>query len=224
MLRDRLQSLLGGEIRVRSLHPYIMAFTHVSLVASVGYSQERLEWLGDSLWQAALSVLLHKNYEFASEHALTKVRMKLIKGTKLADIGRRMHLEAFMRMSEQSHDLAMFDKAFEDTFEALLGAVYVDQGFESVLTFVKYVIRRYVDGEDLFVDDDYKKLLHAAARKRDVSFTFETTYDNQEHHTVMKFGDITKHRHAPQRKTAETLAAQALCADLNLKRSINMAS
>lgn len=220
--RKTLHTLLGGEIQVRSLNPYIEAFTHVSMVTACGYSQERLEWLGDSLWQAALSVLLHKNYEFATEHALTRVRMKLLSGTRLADIGRQMHLEDFLHLSDEARDLVLFDKVYEDTFEALVGAIFVDQGFDGVLIFVRYVVRRFVDGEDLFVDDDYKKMLYGAAKKKNVVFSFETIYKNQQHRTTMTFGDSVTNAQASQKRIAESQAAKALCAELNLDRTIRM--
>jgi ribonuclease-3 len=119
-----------------------LAFTHRSYLnenASVKEHNERLEFLGDAVLELATSKFLYIKYPQIPEGELTAYRAALVKTTSLADIattlgfGDRLLLSKGEEMSGGRHNSSLL----ADTFEAVLGAIYLDKGYEEVNTFLK---------------------------------------------------------------------------------------
>lgn len=134
-----LQGLLGYTFKDESL--LRLALTHPSVLHETGkalHTNQRLEFLGDAVLQLILSDALYARYTNFTEGALTKARARLVNGSSLADHARRIELGAHLVVSrgEEMHGGRDRPSALADTFEAVLGAIFLDGGYEEARSFV----------------------------------------------------------------------------------------
>lgn len=94
--------------------------------------QARLEFLGDAVLKLALTQALYDRHADADEHELTLRRQALERGDHLVAVGRRLGVDAAVRMSEGERANPADGKRTEDTVEALLGALYLGAGYNAV--------------------------------------------------------------------------------------------
>lgn len=142
------------------------AFTHRS--ANVAHScgnYERLEFIGDAVFDLAVAHLLSDRYPDASEGELSKMRAALVKGASFASIAKRLSLGEYIKLSrsELSNGANNRSSILSDVLEAVLGAVYLDGGFEVA----RECISRLLSDEILTVvprdpKTELQELLHAA--------------------------------------------------------------
>ena len=166
MNRAALQKLVGDCIKPQDLRVYYEAFIHKSAYKEIGYSQERLEHLGDAVLQLCITHLLFKKYPNESEGILTKMRTKIVNGATLAQIGRRMKIDNLVIVSKIANNALSHDRLYEDTFEALVGAVYLDLGLQDCIKFVAYHVEKEMDSDTLLCDTNYKDMLRKCINKR----------------------------------------------------------
>ena len=111
-----------------------LVFVHRSYVNEHRGSQpehnERLEFLGDAVLELIVTEYLYNNFP-NPEGELTNWRSALVKGETLAIIAKEMHIPEFMLMSRGEEKSGGREKGYllANTFEALLGALYLDQGY-----------------------------------------------------------------------------------------------
>ena len=131
------------------------ALTHASAVAEPNGPREhnqRLEFLGDAVLQLSLSGALYAAHPMFDEGALTKTRARLVNEAALADRARELGLGGHLMLSRGEMTNGGRDRAsiLADAFEALLGAIYLDGGFEAVQAFV---LREFAEGLADFESD-----------------------------------------------------------------------
>jgi ribonuclease-3 len=134
-----LQQSLGYQFRDASL--LRLALTHPSIAHEQGapmQTNQRLEFLGDAVLQLVLTRELYDKFNGFGEGPLTKARAKLVNRRTLADHGRRLGLGSSLILSrgEELHGGRDRASALADTFEALLGAIFLDGGFDAARTFI----------------------------------------------------------------------------------------
>lgn len=134
-----LQQRLGYQFRDDSL--LRLALTHPSVAHENGVASahnQRLEFLGDSVLGFVLSHELYEKFPEADEGALTKSRAKLVNATSLAEHGSALGLGAHLILSrgEENTGGRGRSSALADAFEALLGAIFLDGGFEVAQEFI----------------------------------------------------------------------------------------
>ena len=124
-------SVAGIDYRFRDPRLLEEALTHRSIGAG---NNERLEFLGDSILGAVISRALFERHPRADEGHLTKMRARLVRGTTLAKIAREMDLGREIMMDPGVLKSGGFRNTsiLADAFEALLGAVYLDGGYDEV--------------------------------------------------------------------------------------------
>lgn len=122
---------------------------------------ERLEFLGDAVLNLALSDFLWKKYPHYPEGRLSKMRAGLVNEKTLAALARRLRLGAFLRMGKGEMLTGGRDKTslLADALEALLGAVYLDGGFEAARSLVERLFFSDRLGQVFSAEEDYKTLL-----------------------------------------------------------------
>jgi len=123
-------SIAGIEYRFNEPRLLEEALTHRSIGSR---NNERLEFLGDSVLGMVVSSRLFERFPQASEGDLTKMRARLVRGTTLARLGRELELGSEIMMEPGVLKSAGFRNAsiLADAVEALLGAIYLDGGFEA---------------------------------------------------------------------------------------------
>ncbi len=137
LLSPALEALclrLGHTFRQRDL--LLRAVTHRSFGAD---HYERLEFLGDSVLNMAVSDLLYDQYDDSPEGDLTRIRAHLVRQDMLHRIALSLDLQAVLRLSdgEARGGGAQRPSILADTLEALIGAVYRDAGFEAAEALVR---------------------------------------------------------------------------------------
>jgi len=134
-----LEALLGCRFRDPSLLE--MALTHRSALPDLRpgtLSNERMEFLGDSVLGVLVSEFLYRTHPSHQEGELTKMKSLLVSKAVLAQQARQMQLGRFLRLSEAEAESGGRDRTsiLGDAFEAVLGALYLDQGIEPARRFV----------------------------------------------------------------------------------------
>jgi len=133
------QSRLGYTFRVENL--LRLALTHPSIAHEQGVPIEhnqRLEFLGDAVLQLVITHELYEKFPAFDEGPLTKARAKLVNRRTLAMHGRELGLGANLVLSrgEELHGGRERPSALADAYEALVGAIFLDGGFEAAREFI----------------------------------------------------------------------------------------
>lgn len=102
-------------------------------------SNEKLEFLGDSVLSLITSLYLFKKYPTLHEGDYTNIKASLVKTETLAKIARKLGLGNFLLLSkgEEKNNGRENQSILADCFEALIGSIFLDQGFEKAYDFVK---------------------------------------------------------------------------------------
>jgi ribonuclease-3 len=114
-----------------------------------GEHNERLEFLGDAVIELTVSHELYRRFPDATEGALTKLRARLVSMPALASMARHLSLDGhlFLGKGEESQGGRERDSLLADSFEALLGAVFLDGGFDAARSVVATLFAKAWPGE-----------------------------------------------------------------------------
>jgi len=201
--------------RPKNLSLFEVALTHRSIeVSDELKSNERLEFLGDAILDAVVAELLFKKFPGNDEGYLTKLKSKVVNRKTLSDIGERMNIRAMLQFNANRQ---VNVNALEgNAFEALIGAIYLDAGFETVKKSIqRHVLRKFVDLNKLLEEEiDFKSRLIIWCQKKRLRFSFDV--ENEQHiHGAWEYAiqvqingrDFGK-ASASTKKEAEQLAAK----------------
>ncbi len=145
------------------------ALTHRSSVKNKTLSNERLEFLGDAVLELVVTEFLINNYPTIDEGKLSKIRAASVNTKTLAQIARKLELFKFIIVgkSEKKEGITNNESILEDTFEAIVGAIYLDGGIKKARQFVEYhlmdTIKDIVKNGVIF---DYKTHLQELTQKK----------------------------------------------------------
>jgi ribonuclease-3 len=122
------------------------------------YSNERLEYLGDAFLSLVVAEYLFHKYPFRDEGFLTKMRSKIVKRKTLNELANKMGLDMILAdyaVGTVSNTMA------GNAFEALIGAIYLDMGYNRAKSFIiQKILIEHLDIEELEnKDDNYKSQL-----------------------------------------------------------------
>lgn len=170
----KLESII--EFSVNDPGIFLQALRHRSTVEDDHFSSsdsyERLEFLGDAVLDLIVTEVIFDLYPEKDEGFLTKLRAKLVRGDSLAMFARKLELQNFILLGKRvkGQGVARSKSVLADAFEALVGAIYVDLGYDNCLTFVRNVIHKHVDFDKLLSSlDNYKSLLLEYAQARQLA-------------------------------------------------------
>ena len=146
------------------VHTYEQALTHPSFNADANTKHsdyERYEYMGDAVLDYVTADLIFKCYEDMEPGNMSKLRSFLVKSHTLSNYARNIELYDYIRVgnSLSSVQIRQSDRILEDSFEALVGAIYLDQGIGFAYEFIKGVLYQDIirfGSEDL---TDYKSKL-----------------------------------------------------------------
>jgi ribonuclease-3 len=141
---SELETALGYRFRDRDL--FTLALTHPSLAHESGGGQnhnQRLEFLGDAVIQLVVTGELYARFPKLGEGPLTQARAQLVNRTSLAGQARRLNLGKHVILSrgEETSGGRSRSSTVADAFEAVIGAVYLDGGFEAARELVLRLFR-----------------------------------------------------------------------------------
>jgi ribonuclease III len=110
-------------------------------------NNERLEFLGDAVLELIISEYIFNKYSERAEGELTSIRSSIVRTESLAQESRKLELGKYLRMSKGEKDSGGEDKDYllANTYEAVLGAIYLDQGIGRCKEFVKKTLFIKID-------------------------------------------------------------------------------
>jgi ribonuclease-3 len=179
--RSRLINILG--FKPGNLELYEIAFIHRSATFTLSngkkVNNERLEYLGDAVLDAILSDYLFEKFPDANEGFLTKIRSRIVNRDVLNQLALSMGINKILVSRVNSSNLTK--NLYGDAFEALIGSVFLDQGFRKTKKlFIKNVLNKYLDLDFIVkTDTDYKSLVFEWVQKNksNLIFTYNEEYD-----------------------------------------------
>ena len=132
------------------------ALTHRSVSKSL--NNERLEFLGDSVLSLVITEYLYRNLPDISEGKLSRLRASLVNQKSLADISRGMALGDYIKLGggELKSGGYRRDSILSDTLEAIIGAIYIDGGFEQASKSVLILYRNLLNNISDKIDQSLK--------------------------------------------------------------------
>jgi ribonuclease-3 len=154
---------------------YRTALSHRSVKEGADENNERLEYLGDAVLSGVVADYLFKRYPYKGEGFLTEMRSKMVNRATLNDVALKMGLKKITYYNKSDSSLKI-SQIFGNTLEALVGAIYLDRGYEKTR---RWVFRRIVIPH-MFMEDlenleiNHKNKLYGWANKNGKTLEFET--------------------------------------------------
>jgi ribonuclease-3 len=222
---EEFQKIIGYRFKEADLLTTV--FSHSSFVnenkTGKKESNERLEFLGDSVVGVVTNLFLFEKYPAADEGFLTRIKSFAVSQSNLAEAARKCNLGdyLFLGKGEEASEGRMKDSTLSNAFEALIGGIYLDGGLESVTSFIKRFVLN-----DLVVDKreakDYKselqELLQKKYKKRPVYHIAAEEGPQHKKVFVVKVafsGKYLGEGRGKNKKEAELSAAKAALKNLN---------
>src|ERR1700760_4272731 len=221
-----LRNLLGFVPGNLSL--YRLAFRHKSVAQNikkgVKNSNERLEFLGDAVLGSVVAEVLFKLYPYEDEGFLTELRSKIVNRGNLNQLARKLGFDKLIEFDNRMLNSSRQGSLLGDAFEALIGAIYLDKGYDFTRSFlVNYIIKSHIDIHRLEqTETNFKsKLIEWCQRHgKDISFDLVDNLDgeNTKLFTVQASidGEIMGQGKEFNKKNAEKLAAERACEALSI--------
>jgi ribonuclease III len=156
MQETRIQQLRsfcqGLGIQMRDLELLDMALTHTSFAHEAKqypkpHHNERIEFLGDSVLSVIVSTYMYKNFPDLAEGQLTKLRAYLVCEGSLYEYAKKIHLGEHLKLGkgEELSGGRERPSILADAFESVLGAIYLDQGFEVARSYLLGMMQPEID-------------------------------------------------------------------------------
>ena len=164
--------ILNFGYRPTDVNIFKKALRHKSLSSGDLNSNERLEFLGDAILDAVVAEYLYNKFPGDDEGYLTKLKSKIVNRKTLSEIGEKMGLREVIKYS-QSRTINL--SAIEgNAFEALIGAIYLDGGFNKAKASLQnFIFRKFVDINKLLeVEIDFKSRLFIWCQKKRLNLEF----------------------------------------------------
>lgn len=218
-----ITKIIGAE--VCNINLYREAFSLKTSSRSPGSANyERLEFLGDSILGSIISCHLFAAYPEANEGYLTQMKSKIVNRKNLNKLGDDLKLVKFI---QSGNTTTLSENISGNLFEALVGAIYLDIGYE---TCRRIVLKRLLTPTEINKLENkivsYKGLLLEWSQKNKVQIKYETCEESQVNKTIVfrsaVWMDDNKVAHATEssKKKAEEKAAQRAFYVLNKKQNI----
>lgn len=133
-------------IKYKNLDIYIEAFTHPTYLNEIqieGNSYQKLEFLGDAIFEFVVSEYIYNKYQDADEGDLTFIRQNCVNSKNFANIARELKLGEYLLLGngEEKSGARDRDALLEDTLEAFIAAIYLDLGMDVCKPFIISLIK-----------------------------------------------------------------------------------
>lgn len=211
---DKLQELLG--VNFKNINLLTEALTHPSYANENNCSHnQRLEFLGDAVLELAMSTYLYNKYKSFDEGDMSKRRAQAVCEEALVIYSEKFHLSDFLLLGHGEELKGGRTRAslIADAFEAILGAIYLDQGFNVALDVFNRLVLPFIDEVDII--QDYKTKLQELVRTDRMSLIYEIVNETGPAHdktfeaiVKMENGIVMGHGKGKTKKEAEQNAAK----------------
>lgn len=167
----KIKNVIG--YKPKNIALYEVAMNHRSVTDKLHDNNERLEYLGDAILGSVVAEYLFKKYPYKGEGFLTEMRSKMVNRVRLNEIGSKIGLRTLTNYNKTDNALRM-SQIFGNTLEALLGAIYLELGYEKTYKWIyKNIIVPHFIMDDLeLVDINIKNKLYGWASKNGKTLDF----------------------------------------------------
>jgi ribonuclease-3 len=183
-------------------------------------SNERLEFLGDAILGSVIAELLFKSYPYKEEGFLTEMRSKIVNRANLNQLARKMGFDQLMLFDQKTVNVqTKHHSMLGDAFEALIGAIYLDKGYNFTKNFLlKRIVNPYIDIHMLEnTETNFKSKLIEWCQRHGKDISFDVV-DNDEGDSAKLFtvhaivdNEVQGIGRDYNKKAAEKLAAEKAC-------------
>ncbi len=209
-----------------TLSLYKTALSHRSVKEGTDENNERLEYLGDAILSGIVADYLFKRYPYKGEGFLTEMRSKMVNRQTLNDIAIKMGLKKITIYNKNDNSLKV-SQIFGNTLEALVGAIYVDKGYNPTKQWVlRHIIIPHMFVEDLeTLEINHKNKLYGWANKNGKNLEFETLDEHFENGRrlftigAVVDGELIAEGKAFNKKDASQIASQIAVEKLGLGKT-----
>lgn len=211
----------------KNLSLYYLAFRHTSAsktTAIEGFkeSNERLEYLGDSVLGMIVAEYLFKKYPFKDEGFLTEIRSRIVNRESLNQVARKAGLDKLITFEGTRNYVRT--SMYGDAMEAFIGAIYLDRGFRFTKKFINTtLLPNYFDIDDLIKNNtNFKSSLLSWGQQENLTVEFVIVKENGSHHNrefiaqVVVNGEVVSEGGGWNKKKAEQEAARRACEKLKI--------
>jgi len=159
---NKLENNLG--FKITNLELYVKAMTHKSADKINNY--EKLEFLGDRVLGLCISKKLLEVFPHEREGILDKKLASLVNKNKCYEIGKQLKLDKFVKIGNLTLKKQIVEKKIvSDSCEALIGAIYLDKGFEFVEKFILKNWNKHINDKNIIIIDAKTKLQEYSLKK-----------------------------------------------------------
>lgn len=207
-----------------NIHVYKLAFIHSSLADEQHQCNERLEFLGDAILSSIIADYLFQKFPYRDEGYLTDIRSKMVSRNQLNDLAHRLGIDKLVLYNKS--DTFLSKKSIGgNALEALIGAVYLDGGYELARRFIiKKIVLPHLDIQEVEVNHfNYKSKLLEFAQRSGQRLEYKLLSEiKSNRHTRFKIavyvnGEEMGIGEDTNKKNAEKNAAQQAYAKLGIK-------
>lgn len=224
-LLSSLRNILGFYPANISL--YKLALRHSSaakhIKKGIKDSNERLEFLGDSIIGTVVADYLFRKYPYKDEGFLTKMRSKMVSRAKHNQIAVKLGLNTLIEANNDRFG-SKPSSINGDAYEALIGAIYLDKGFKFAQKFIlNRIINVHIDMEEMeTVETDFKSKFIEWAQKEKKEYEYETVVDgtvSKDKQFVLHLlvdGKVVGNAQHMSKKRAEQMVSEQACIKLDI--------
>lgn len=215
--------------RPSNLSVYQLAFRHTSAskqTAIDGFreSNERLEYLGDSVLGMVVAEFLFTKYPYKDEGFLTEIRSRIVNRETLNQISRKLGLDRLIEYDGNRRGMSPRSSMYGDALEAFVGAIYLDKGFRFTKKFIISRLLTHYDLDSIVQNNaNFKSLIIEWAQRENKEIRFEILEErgSRHHREFISQLFVDEEPYALgngfTKKKAEQSAAEKACQQLELK-------
>lgn len=192
---EKLQEQIGATFKnIKILNT---AFLHPSFVNEKKLqcdSNQRLEFLGDAVLELVISHFLFDNYPHFTEGQMTKTRALIVCEQSLSETAKKLSLGQFLLLGkgEETTGGRIKNSILADTYESLIGAIYLEKGYKDAKSFVirtlENTIIKTVKGEN---EKDFKTILQEVLQKKSAkSIDYKTIKEKGPDHNKIFYVNV----------------------------------
>jgi ribonuclease-3 len=156
------------DYKFKDLELFKTALTHSSYANETSVeSNERLEFLGDAVLGFIVAHVLYKRYPDASEGKLSKMRSSIVSRMNFAHLARELKIDkqVLLGKGEENTGGRERESNISGTFEAVIGAIFIDGGYRRVSKIITTLLKNCLNGDEEIFKDYKTKLQEVAQRK-----------------------------------------------------------
>jgi ribonuclease III len=175
----KLRNVIG--FKPKNLDLYQVAMNHRSVSDQLDSNNERLEFLGDAILGSVVADCLFRKYPYKGEGFLTEMRSKMVNRQRLNEIGLKIGLKQLTNYNKFDNSLRT-SQIFGNTLEALIGAVYLEKGYDKTTKWLyKHIITPHFVFDELeLVEINIKNKLYGWASKNSKALDFVILSEKRE--------------------------------------------